>query len=252
MIGGAALHLVFPERFSMAGSASLSVLAIAGLLVGFGTRLGSGCTSGHGVCGIARGSKRSIVATLTFMVTARDHRVLREARVMSRLYAFAAGLIFALGLTLSGMTEPARVLAFLDVAGAWDPALAFVMGAALAVYGVLWRVIARRPRPLAADAFDAPSATRIDARLLGGAAIFGVGWGLSGLCPAPALSATGAGAREALVFSLAMVAGMLAFRALVSRLRRERRHNRSRSYRRRIRRVNAARPAPGLAAALPR
>ncbi len=135
---------------------------------------------------------------------------------MSRLYAFASGVLFAIGLTLAGMTEPARVLAFLDVAGAWDPTLAFVMGSALATYAVLVRVIARRSRPLAADAFDAPTATRIDARLLGGAAIFGIGWGLSGLCPAPALSAAGAGAREALVFSLAMIAGMLVFRALGS------------------------------------
>lgn len=136
---------------------------------------------------------------------------------MSRLYPFAAGLLFAIGLTLAGMTEPARVLAFLDFTGAWDPALAFVMGSALAVYAVLVRVIARRPRPLAAEAFEKPAATRIDTKLLGGAAVFGAGWGLSGLCPAPALSAAGAGAREALVFSLAMVAGMLVFRALGSR-----------------------------------
>ncbi len=122
--------------------------------------------------------------------------------------ALLAGSVFGLGLAVSGMTEPARILAFLDVTGAWDPALAFVMGGALLVYAPLFRVITRgRPRPLLADAFQVPPRGKLDARLFVGSALFGVGWGLAGFCPGPAIMALGAGKREALIFVLAMSAG---------------------------------------------
>jgi uncharacterized membrane protein YedE/YeeE len=129
---------------------------------------------------------------------------------MSLFSAAGAGLLFALGLALSGMTQPARVLGFLDVAGDWDPTLAFVMLGALAVYAPAYRVITRtRARPLAADAFHVPAKARVDARLLVGSAVFGVGWGLSGFCPGPVLVGMAAGAREAAWVTLAMVFGML-------------------------------------------
>nr|WP_304503103.1 MULTISPECIES: DUF6691 family protein [Myxococcaceae] len=111
------------------------------------------------------------------------------------------------------MTDPARVRGFLDVTGAWDPSLAFVMGGALGTHALLRRLILRtRARPLLAPAFPDLSHTRVDARLLGGAAIFGVGWGLVGYCPGPAFTALATGAPVALLFVGAMLAGMLLFR----------------------------------------
>jgi uncharacterized membrane protein YedE/YeeE len=134
------------------------------------------------------------------------------------LAAALSGLLFALGLAVSGMTEPARVLAFLDVTGAWDPSLAFVMVGALAVYAPAHYLITRRrARPLLAASFELPATAPIDAKLLTGAAVFGVGWGLAGFCPGPALVASAAGAGEAVWTSLGMLAGMLLF-GLVTRL----------------------------------
>ena len=128
-----------------------------------------------------------------------------------------AGFIFAAGLTLSGMTQPAKVSAFLDVAGAWDPSLAWVMGGAVAVYAAADRVARRRARPLFAATFPARPARSIDAPLIVGAALFGVGWGLSGFCPGPALVAVGAGVTSALWFVPAMLAGVALQRLLVPR-----------------------------------
>jgi uncharacterized membrane protein YedE/YeeE len=122
-----------------------------------------------------------------------------------RLIGFASGTLFAIGLALSGMTDPGKVLAFLDVAGAWDPTLAFVMGGAVGFHG-LWLLLSRRSRRTATS----PKAEHgVDARLVGGAALFGVGWGLSGYCPGPALVAIGMGRHEAVVFVAAMAAGVL-------------------------------------------
>ena len=119
------------------------------------------------------------------------------------VWSFAAGLLFALGLGLAGMTQPDKIRAFLDVAGAWDPSLAFVMAGAVGVYFVAYRLLRGR----------APAAPRgIDRRLVAGAILFGVGWGLSGFCPGPALVSVGAGARAALWFVPAMVAGMALYR----------------------------------------
>jgi len=128
--------------------------------------------------------------------------------------AFLCGLVFALGLGLGGMTQPSKVVGFLDITGAWDPSLAFVMGGALATHALLRRWIVARPAPLLASSFALPTKTDVDRRLLSGAAIFGVGWGLAGFCPGPAIVAAGSGASTALVFVPAMLAGMLAHEAV--------------------------------------
>ena len=127
-----------------------------------------------------------------------------------RIAAFAGGLVFALGLGLSGMTDPQRVLAFLDLTSPdWDPSLMLVLGAAVATYGVGGRLLA--PRALASDA---TRTRKIDLPLVLGAALFGVGWGLVGLCPGPALVDLVAGGADVVLFVAAMLAGMAAFAAL--------------------------------------
>jgi uncharacterized membrane protein YedE/YeeE len=129
--------------------------------------------------------------------------------------AFGIGALFALGLGISGMTNPANVIGFLDMSGgAWDPALAFVMGAALAMHAPLVRAARGRPRPWRAEQFDWPPRAAIDARLVGGAAIFGVGWGLSGYCPGPALVGAASLYPRALVFIAALAIGAMIGRAL--------------------------------------
>lgn len=127
---------------------------------------------------------------------------------MRGLIALLSGSLFGFGLALSGMMNPARVRGFLDILGAWDPTLAFVMGGALAVMALAWRMQARLGRPLACEEFSLPDTRLIDARLIGGAALFGVGWGLAGLCPGPAIASLAANFVPALVFVAAMVAGM--------------------------------------------
>jgi len=128
---------------------------------------------------------------------------------VSAALAFAAGLVFALGLGLGGMTQPTRVLGFLDVFGAWDPTLAFVMAGAVGTYGLLRPWIMHRPRPVLEPSFAVPSRSDVDVPLIGGAALFGMGWGLVGFCPGPALVALGAAVPEAALFAGAMMTGML-------------------------------------------
>ena len=125
--------------------------------------------------------------------------------------AFGCGLVFAVGLGISGMTRPQKILDFLDVLGNWDPSLAFVMLGALGVTVLTFSRILRRPRPLLDSAFDVPTKTSLDGRLLLGAAIFGVGWGIAGFCPGPAIVSAAAGGTRTLVFVLAMVGAMAAF-----------------------------------------
>lgn len=127
------------------------------------------------------------------------------------LAAFASGLIFGLGLILSGMANPEKVLGFLDLAGLWDPSLAFVMGGAILV-GLFAFGLARK-RTLSFLGFDMklPTSSRIDKRLMGGSLLFGVGWGIAGFCPGPGLVALGAGEQKAAVFVAAMLAGMAIF-----------------------------------------
>ncbi len=127
------------------------------------------------------------------------------------LSAFAAGIIFGIGLTLAQMVNPAKVLAFLDLAGNWDPSLAFVMAGGAGIAAIFYPIILRRPRPLLAEKFQVPTRTDIDARLMLGASLFGIGWGLAGLCPGPAIAVLALGYYEAVIFALAMIAGFGAF-----------------------------------------
>ncbi|MEE7492055.1 DUF6691 family protein [Methylobacterium oryzae] len=126
--------------------------------------------------------------------------------------AFAVGLLFGLGLLVSGMADPAKVLGFLDVTGRWDPNLALVMAGAVAVSAAGYRLARRRGRPVLAPRLDVPARRDLDGRLIAGAAIFGLGWGLAGLCPGPALTILTVAPAEAVTFVAAMVAGMLLFR----------------------------------------
>ena len=120
----------------------------------------------------------------------------------------AAGLLFGAGLAISGMVDPAKVTNFLDLAGSWDPTLAFVMGGAVAAAFAGYRIAFARGAPVLADRFELPGRNRIDGRLLGGAAIFGIGWGLVGFCPGPAIASLGLGAGGAWLFVAAMLGGM--------------------------------------------
>lgn len=124
------------------------------------------------------------------------------------LSSLLIGLVFGLGLIVSGMTNPAKVIGFLDLAGAWDPSLALVMGAAVAVGLAGFAVAGRRARSLLGAPMRLPSARHIDRRLILGSAAFGIGWGLAGFCPGPALVALGTGNGKAVIFVLAMLCGM--------------------------------------------
>ena len=131
--------------------------------------------------------------------------------------AALAGTLFGLGLAVSGMTDPAKVIGFLDLFGDWDPTLAFVMGGALLVAFPAFRWAGRRRRPVLAGSFDLPTERSPDPRLLGGATLFGVGWGLSGLCPGPAVASLVTGVPGIFAFVAAMLAGMAAHRLLFER-----------------------------------
>lgn len=129
---------------------------------------------------------------------------------MRRLAFFAAGAIFGLGLAISGMTDPGKVLAFLDILGAWDPSLALVMAGAVATFGLLRLLVLRADRPLWGESFPSTAADGpIDGLLLGGAALFGVGWGMAGLCPGPAVANLARLHPPVLVFVAAMCVGMI-------------------------------------------
>lgn len=138
---------------------------------------------------------------------------------MSRITfsAFLAGLLFGLGLLVSGMANPAKVLGFLDLAGHWDPSLALVMAGAILVGLVAFRLASQRQRSLLAEPMRLPTSRDIDRRLVLGGIGFGVGWGLAGFCPGPALVALGAGEMKAVVFVAAMLAGMALFEVLDQR-----------------------------------
>ena len=127
---------------------------------------------------------------------------------MLNLSSLLAGLVFGLGLIVSGMANPAKVLGFLDLAGRWDPSLAFVMAGAIAVGAIAFALARTRTASLLDAPMKLPSEQRIDRRLLAGALVFGVGWGIAGFCPGPALVAIGMGSTKAVVFVVAMLAGM--------------------------------------------
>ena len=124
------------------------------------------------------------------------------------LAALVSGLLFGAGLTISQMVNPAKVAGFLDVAGDWDPSLALVMGGALTVTAICYRLTVRRATPLFARGFRVPTAGGVDGRLLGGAALFGIGWGLAGFCPGPAIASLAFGIWQTALFVLAMVGAM--------------------------------------------
>ncbi|MBD2858995.1 YeeE/YedE family protein [Spongiibacter sp. KMU-158] len=134
---------------------------------------------------------------------------------MNYLFVTLAGALFGAGITISGMGNPAKVQNFLDLFGQWDPSLALVMGAALAVTTPGFRYVLKRGKPLFAADFSLPTLKTIDGKLIAGAVLFGMGWGLSGLCPAPALVALWTGASSFFLFVAAMIAGMFAYRFLM-------------------------------------
>ncbi len=130
---------------------------------------------------------------------------------MKRLVpAFLIGLVFGLGIVISGMANPSKVVNFFDFAGTWDPSLAFVMGGALIVTFFGYRLVLARARPLIAAQFQVPTNRTIDARLVGGAALFGIGWGMAGFCPGGALPVIGTAHTDVLLFVVALVAGIFA------------------------------------------
>ncbi|MBC7918006.1 MAG: hypothetical protein H7Y28_09380 [Rhodoferax sp.] len=128
-----------------------------------------------------------------------------------RIYEFLVGLLFGVGLILAGMTDPSKVLGFLDLAGAWDPSLALVMGGAILVGLGAFAVAKKRNTTFLGGALHLPTATHIDKRLIGGSVLFGAGWGLAGFCPGPAIVSLGAGQPKAAVFVVAMLLGMVVF-----------------------------------------
>lgn len=127
------------------------------------------------------------------------------------VFAFVAGLVFGIGLLVSGMVNPAKVLGFLDLAGRWDPSLGLVMAGAVAIGAIGFAIAGRRMTTVLGTPMLLPTVRTIDGRLVVGSAVFGVGWGLAGFCPGPAAVALGAGQLKAIVFVAAMVAGMLTF-----------------------------------------
>jgi len=144
-----------------------------------------------------------------------------------KLAAFGVGILFGVGLALAGMTQPAKVIGFFDFSAgldSWDPSLALVMGGAMLVYMPVFRFVDSNRAPVFADRFLLPTKTVIDARLVIGAALFGVGWGLGGYCPGPALTSLGAGSLQALVVALGMAVGMFGFQ-LADGLRYRRSHD---------------------------
>ena len=132
--------------------------------------------------------------------------------------ALVAGLLFGLGLGVSQMIDRDRVLGFLDVAGDWDPTLAFVMGGAVLVTLISFRLVLKRPQPIFGDKFYLPTRNDIDRNLLVGAGLFGIGWGLAGYCPGPAITATVLGIANPLIFLAAMIAGSLTYKAIAPSL----------------------------------
>ncbi|MBF9002728.1 YeeE/YedE family protein [Vibrio nitrifigilis] len=139
--------------------------------------------------------------------------------ILFGLSALFSGLLFGLGMAVSGMADPKKVIAFLDVFGTWDPSLIFVMGGALLVFmpGYFF-IVKKRQQPVCAAKFNVPTSTLIDGRLLGGAAIFGAGWGLAGICPGPAIASITAGNPDIFYFIIAMVIALGVTHSIVERI----------------------------------
>ena len=199
---------------------------IAGLLVGVGTRYGSGCTTAvtGGVdcraCRLVRWSPRSrswgpawrpCISCVTCSIS-KGHPIYVLTSLLS-------DLVFGLGLMVSGIANPAKVLGFLDPAGAWDPSLALVMGGAIAVGFFAFLFAKNRTRSLLGADMKLPGASSIDRRLLAASVLLGMGWGVAGFCPGPGLVPLGMGESKALIFVLAMVVGMAIFELIEKRRR---------------------------------
>lgn len=142
---------------------------------------------------------------------------------MAVFFSLAAGLMFGIGLIFSGMADPAKVLGFLDLAGPWDPSLAFVMAGAIAIGGIAFAMASRRSASLLGLQMRIPSLRQLDRRLIVGSLLFGVGWGIAGLCPGPALVTVGMGEAKGVLFFAAMLAGMGLFELVERRGRRQER-----------------------------
>ena len=132
------------------------------------------------------------------------------------ILTYLAGLVFGVGISISGMANPAKVINFFDVFGTWDPSLAFVMGGALIVTFIGYKLVFGRSAPVFDASFQVPTNRQLDARLLGGSAIFGVGWGIAGFCPGGALPAIGTLRSEVLIFMAALIAGVLVTRTVIT------------------------------------
>ena len=139
---------------------------------------------------------------------------------MKLIFAVLTGLVFGTGIALSGMMDPAKVLNFFDVAGYWDPSLAFVMAGAVSVTFIGYRMVWRRQAPLFGGRFQVPTSTSIDSKLIGGSALFGIGWGIAGFCPGAGIPALGTGRWEVALFLVAVLAGFLLRRLLATAARR--------------------------------
>lgn len=133
---------------------------------------------------------------------------------MRLVIALLTGVVFGVGISISGMIDPAKVINFFDVTGTWDPSLAFVMAGALVVTSIGYRLTWRRSSPLFASRFDIPTSTAIDPKLVGGSALFGVGWGIAGFCPGAAIPALGTGRWEVALFLLSVIGGFYLRRLL--------------------------------------
>ncbi len=133
---------------------------------------------------------------------------------MRIIFSYLSGLLFGVGISLSGMANPAKVLNFFDITGIWDPSLAFVMGGALIVTFIGYQIVLKRPAPTLSSSFQVPTRRDLDLPLIGGSAVFGVGWGIAGFCPGGALPALGTGRIEVFTFIIALLAGILAAKVL--------------------------------------
>lgn len=134
---------------------------------------------------------------------------------MRLLTTFLIGVIFGTGIALSGMINPGKVINFFDVAGNWDPSLAFVMVSALVTTAIGYRIVFRAPKPVFAPKFSVPTSRTIDTRLVGGSAVFGIGWGLSGYCPGASIPALGTGDPQVLIFTGALLVGIIIARITI-------------------------------------